>query len=227
MKGILAGAVTLFLGMTLAPGSVSAQELADFDYENLSFRGFSLEGGYIWPSRVDPTHTLGLRVDLGYLGPGLRIVPGVSYWSSSMKVSEVREFETKLDALIRSQVSPSPDWTGTDLGTVDWSDLVLSLDGHFVWAVPYDLLTYAGLGVSAHLMNGDGTAISGTFVEDLLDTVTAGFNLHGGLEYPLTNWARLYGSARYEVLEDLRYLELRGGLQFMVGGYLPEEERSR
>jgi hypothetical protein len=29
---------------------------------------------------------------------------------------------------------------------------------------------------------------------------------------------RLYGSAKYEILDDLNYFELRGGLQFMFGG---------
>jgi hypothetical protein len=227
MKGTLSTACALALGMALAPLTASGQELADFDYENLTFRGFSLESGYIWPTRVDPTHTLGLRVDLGYLGPGLRIVPGVAYWSSSLDAQEVAELEGKLDGLIRSQVTPSPDWMGTDLGIVDWSDLVLSLDGHFVWAIPFDLLSYVGMGVSAHIMNGDGTAISGTFVEDLLDTVTAGVNVHAGLEYPLADWFRLYSSARYEVLEDLRYTELRFGGQIMVRAPMPEEERSR
>ena len=227
MKGILVGTLALFSVVALAPSVSYGQELADFDYENLSFRGFSLESGYIWPSRVEPAYTLGMRVDLGYLGPGLRIVPGVAYWSSSLKTAEVAELEGRLDQLILSQVDPLSGWTGTDLGVIDWSDLVLSLDGHFVWAIPFDLLSYAGAGVSAHIMNGDGAAISGTFVEDLLDTVTAGVNVHGGLEYPWTDWLRLYGSARYEFLEDLRYGELRMGAQIMVGSSMPEEGRSR
>ena len=227
MKGTLAGALALSLGMALMPSSGSGQELADFDYENLAFRGFSLEGGYLWPTRVDPTYSMGLRLDLGYLGPGLRIVPGISYWSSRMNASEVAELEDKVDALILGEVAPSPSWMGTNLGIIDWSDLVLSLDGHFVWAIPFDLLSYAGAGISAHIMNGEGAAISGTFVEDLLDTVTAGINVHAGLEYPLSDWFRMYGMARYEILEDLRYTELRMGGQIMVGPSMPEEDRSR
>ena len=227
MKGTLAGALALSLGMALMPSNASGQELADFDYENLAFRGFSLEGGYLWPTRVDPTYSMGLRLDLGYLGPGLRIVPGISYWSSSMNASEVAELEDKVNALILGEVAPSPSWMGTNLGIIDWSDLVLSLDGHFVWAIPFDLLSYAGAGVSAHIMNGEGAAISGTFVEDLLDTVTAGINVHAGLEYPFSDWFRFYGMARYEILEDLRYTELRMGGQIMVGPSMPEEDRSR
>ena len=81
--------------------------------------------------------------------------------------------------------------------------------------------------MSLHIMNGDGEAISGTFVEDLLDSVKPGFNLHGGLEYPLSDGFRLYGAARYELMEDLRYLELRFGGQIMLSGPASGEERSR
>jgi hypothetical protein len=151
----------------------------------------------------------------------------VAYWSSDLKGSEVAELEEKLDQLLAAQAPAGTALPGTDLGTIQWSDLVLSLDAHFVWAIPFDLLSFAGAGVSAHIMNGDGVAIDGTFVEDLLDTVTAGVNVHGGLEYPLNNWFRLYGAARYEVLEDLRYPELRMGGQIMVGQSMPEEERNR
>jgi hypothetical protein len=101
------------------------------------------------------------------------------------------------------------------------------MDGHFVWSIPLDLLTFAGGGMSLHFMNGDGKAIRGTFVEDLLDSVKPGFNLHGGLEYPMFDGFRLYGVARYEMMEDLRYLELRIGGQIMLTGPASGEERSR
>ena len=39
-------------------------------------------------------------MDLGYLGPGLRIIPGISYWSSTMKEGEVAELETKIRDLV-------------------------------------------------------------------------------------------------------------------------------
>ncbi len=223
MKGRLFGTLALAAGLSVLPVSLSAQGLAEYDYENLSFRGFSLEGGHIWPNRVDPTYTVGLRVDMGYLGPGLRIVPSVSYWSSNLEDSEVAALERRVDELILQELDPGADWGGADLGTIDWSDLVLGLDGHWVWAVPYDLLYFAGGGLSVHIMNGEGDAVEGTFVEDLLDTVAAGINFHTGLEYPFSQRFRGYGQARYEVLEDLRYLEFRMGLQIMTGPSMPDE----
>jgi hypothetical protein len=114
-----------------------------------------------------------------------------------------------------------------DLGSIDWSDFILSLDGHFVWAIPFNLLSYAGAGASLHVMNGDGEAISGTFVEDLLDSVVPGFNVHGGLEIPVSDQFRLYGLARYELMEDLRYFEVRVGGQIMLTDPAPGEVRNR
>lgn len=226
MKGLLVGIIGLALSLCFVPSHLSGQGLEEYDYENLAFRGFSLEGGYLWPTRVDPTYSVGLRLDLGYLGPGLRIVPGISYWSSSFKTSEVNKLENTVDELILEQVAPGPGWSGADLGTIDWSDLALSLDAHLVWAIPYDFLFFAGAGASVHIMNGEGSAISGTFVEDLLDTVAPGLNVHAGLEYPFSDLFRFYGETRYEVMEDLRYMELRIGGQIMVGPSMPGETRA-
>lgn len=209
----------------VTPSAASAQGLADFDYENLSFRGFAPEWGYIWPSRVEPTQTFGIRMDLGYLGPGLRILPGLTYWKSDFKAGEIRTLEERVASLIVSQTDgPAPT---VDLGRIDWSDIALSLDGQIVWRVPYDVLTFLGAGAAVHLLNGNGTAINGTFVEDLLDSVTAGFNLHGGAEYPVWPKLRLTGQARYEVMGDLQYFGVRFGVQFMLGPSAPGEERSR
>lgn len=210
-------------GMLLTASSGAAQELADFDYENLTFRGFGAEWGYIWPDRVEPTQSFGVRMDLGYLGPGLRIVPSVHYWTSTFKASEVQELEDRVESLIVDQTGDPPP--SVDLGVIDWSDLSLAVDAQVVWRVPYGVLTFAGLGVGAHVLNGAGNAIDDTFIEDLLDSVAAGFNVHGGLELPVSPRLRLDAQARYEVMGDLRYAQIRLGGQFMIGAPAPGEER--
>ncbi len=221
-------ALAVFLGLVFFAGEANGQSsLADYDYENLSFRGFALETGYIWPTKAVATNTLGLRVDLGYLGPGLRLIPGVAYWSSDMKEREVQRLERNINDLVDDPQEPIPDFTGVDLGTINYSDLILSMDAHFVWSIPLDLLTFAGGGMSLHIMDGDGEFIKRTFVEDLLDSVKPGFNLHGGLEYPLSDAFRVYGEGRYELMEDLRYFEARFGLQIMLTGPAAGEERTR
>ena len=195
-----------------------AQELADFDYENLVFRGVGLEWGYLWPDKVEPTPSYGVRVDMGYLGPGLRITPSVTYWSSRMKRSEVAQLESRVNSLIVGAPSVA-------LGPIDRSDVALALDAHVVWRVPYGILTFAGLGASVHFLNGDGVAIDDTFIEDLLDSVSAGLGLQVGVEYPLNNRFRIYTSGRLELLEDIRYSAIRAGLQIHRGSPAPGEER--
>jgi hypothetical protein len=144
-----------------------------------------------------------------------------------MKHSEVRCLEGNVDDLIEGQLDPGTEFSGVDLGSIEYSDFILSMDGHFVWSIPMDFLTFAGGGMSLHIMDGDGESIAGTFVEDLLDSVKPGFNVHGGLEYPLADGFRLYGEARYELMEDLRYFELRFGGQIMLSGPAAGEERTR
>ena len=211
-------------GLFALGGSAAAQDVADIDYAHLSLRGVGLEVGYIWPNRVEPTETYTLRFDLGYAGPGLRIAPSITYMSSRLEGREIMEFEDRVRDLVAAQnsgVRPS-----LDLGTIEYTDIAITVDAHVVWELPRDLLTFGGLGVSAHVIDGDGAVIAGTFVEDLLDSVDPGFNLHLGTEFPLTKRLRIYGSGRYEVMPDLQYFQVRGGLQFMIGPNAPGEGRN-
>lgn len=214
----------LVAGLLLgAAAPAAAQELADFDYENLSFRGLGLFGGFIFPDAVESTESFGLRADLGFLGPGLRIVPRIGYWSSELQDDEIQELEQSVERLIERQDGPPA--TPVDLGVIDRSDLFLGLDGHVVWDTGLGFLSYAGAGASVHFMNGSGEAVDDTFVEDLLDSVTAGFNLHAGLEYPLGDRVSVTGEGRFEVLGDLLYGGVNLGLTFFTGQALPGVQR--
>lgn len=205
------------------PVIASAQDIADIDYEHLSFRGFGLEVGHLWPDRLDDAWSYGIRFDMGYAGPGLRVLPSVTYTSTQLLDEEVAEFGDRIAQLVATQTGgPAPD---LDLGIIEYRDITLGLDAQIVWEVPFDLLTYGGLGVAAHFVDGDGPAIDGTFVENLLDSVEPGFNLHVGAEYPVTNGMRLYTVGRYELMPDHRYFQVRVGWQFMTGPNAPGEGR--
>jgi hypothetical protein len=219
------GVAVLTVGIlsTLSTPAV-AQDIADIDYEHLSFRALAPEWGYLWPNRIEPAQSLGVRVDMGYMGPGLRVVPSITYWSSRWKNDEVVEFSERVARLVAEQTGgPAPN---LDLGRIDYSDLIIGLDAQVVWEVPFDLLTFGGLGVAAHIVDGDGPAIDGTFVEDLIDSVEPGFNLHVGAEYPVTERMRVYTVGRYEVMPDLQYVQIRIGWQFMFAPNAPGEGRN-
>lgn len=209
--------------MVLPGAAVAGQDIADIDYEHLAFRGIGFEVGYLWPDRLEPTESYGLRFDFGYAGPGLRVVPSATYWSSPLESREIIELADRVSELVAEQTGgPAP---ALDLGTIDYTDIALGVDVHVVWELPLDVLTFGGFGVTAHVIDGKGDAIAGTFVEDLIDSVEPGFNLQIGTEYPITNSLRIYTSGRYEVMPDLRYFHIRSGFQFMIGPNAPGEGR--
>lgn len=197
-----------------APQGLFAQTLADYDYDELSFRGIGLDWGLVWPNKVEATDAWGLRIDLGFLGPAVRIVPSITYWSGDMKESELVGFAdalNELPALRDAGVVIDAD----DLGNVEWGDLALSIDAQGVFTLPGDVITFAGAGMGLHVLNGRGNTIADTFVEDLLDTVAAGFAVMGGVEYEPVRGLRLYSEARYAMTSDVRYPQVRFGGAFM------------
>lgn len=208
-RGILAAV------MVLAPAGAGAQGLADYDYENLTFRGIGFDIGYIWPTKVESTPTYSVRLDLGFLGPAVRVSPSLTYWSSHMETQELDRLAERL-----SNLPPLVDRgvviQAADLGRVEWSDVALQLDAHFVWTTPFDAYTYVGAGVGVHAMNGRGEAIENTFIEDLLDSTTAGMALMAGIELEPTARFRIYGEARYTLVSDVRYPGVRVGGALML-----------
>ena len=206
-------ALVAAVGLTLVQRA-QAQSIADYDYENLSFRGIGLDVGRIWPNKVKSTETFALRADLGFLGPDVRIIPSVGYWNSTFKASEIRRFATQLNRLPALQ-NRADTLSAADLGKIDWSDFSLTIDAQFVWTIPGGIFTYAGLGAGLHAMNGKGDVISNTIWEDLLDSVSAGGAIMGGAEIPLSK-LRLFGEVRYTLLSDIRYPGLRVGGMYML-----------
>jgi opacity protein-like surface antigen len=207
----------LILGLALAAPAMTgtaapaaAQTLADYDYENLAFRGVGVDFGHIWADKVQNTAMYSVRIDLGYLGPGVRIIPSISYWSSEFTLEHLDRLAERISEAAGVQFS------GEDLGRIRWSDISLSIDGHFVWNTPARVLTWVGAGFGLHALNGQGEAIRATFVEDLLDAISASLAPLAGLEFEPFDRLRVYGEGRYTIMNSIQYLSVRGGLQFML-----------
>lgn len=201
-----------------ALGSTSpaaAQTLADYDYEYLRFRGIGVDMGYIWPNRIAPTEQYGVRLDLGYLGPGVRVIPSISYWRSQFTTQELEDLAFQINQ------QPGASVSADALGPIQWSDLSFSVDGHFVWNTPLNLMTYVGAGLGFHALNGQGAAIDDTLVEDLLDAISAGASGIAGVEVQPTRRFRLYAEGRYTAMNSIQYITARAGLQFMFGSGEP------
>jgi hypothetical protein len=64
-------------------------------------------------------------------------------------------------------------------------------------------------------MNGQGEAIEGTFIEDLMDAIGAGVSVMTGLEFQPIDRLRVYGEGRFTAINSMQYLSAKAGLQFM------------
>jgi hypothetical protein len=201
--------------LLLVPAMARAQSLADYDYENLTFRGIGLDYGFIWPNKVEPTSVFSLRLDLGYLGPAVRITPVLSYWSSHLRARELERMADRLSNL-PVLLDKGVVLSAADLGRVEWSDLVLGIDSHLVWTAPLEILTFVGVGASLHALNGRGNLIDDTFIEDLLDSTAAGVAILAGVEMQPVDRLRVYGEARYTLASSIRYPSLRIGGAVML-----------
>ncbi|HEX6590309.1 MAG TPA: hypothetical protein VF039_14985 [Longimicrobiales bacterium] len=200
------------IGLLLGAAPVRAQQvdLADYDYENLQFRGIGMDMGRMWPSNLEVTTPVRLRIDLGYLGPGVRIVPSIAWWQSDVEEGEISAFEEQLEE--SNGLPPG----SVELGEIELSDLALQLDAHFVWTTPIDLLVYLGAGAGLHMLNAQGEDIDDTFIEDLFDSVLPGVTALAGLEYALVDRVRVYGEAHFTIVSDILSPGLRVGAAIML-----------
>lgn len=190
------------------PSAAAAQQWEEYDYENLAFRGIGVDVGYVLASRTDPALALTARADLGLLGPNVRVAPSMTFWSTQLREREVRGLANQLAGVCERN---GTSCSGLDLGDVRISDLSLNLDAHYLWTTPLGIEPYAGVGGAIHLLNGQGDFIDDTFVEDLLDAISPGVNLVGGLELPLGRSLRLVLEGRGALAGDARYLGVSFG----------------
>ncbi|MDX1674823.1 MAG: hypothetical protein R3314_08525 [Longimicrobiales bacterium] len=207
IPGLVLGLATALLAGS--PAAADGQTLADYDYDQLTFRGVALGGGYLWSDRIEDTEHYTVRLDLGYLGPGVRIAPAISYWSSEVAGPEIEALAAQLGQRTGTTIDPAR------LGPIEWSDLSLSVDGQFVWSTPLGILTYIGTGLGLHALNGQGPAVDDTFVEDLLDDITVGVNGIVGVELETSDRLRVFLEGRYTAMNSLRFGAIRGGVQLM------------
>lgn len=214
-RGLRPRLALVVCALTLAPGNVRAQELADYDYENLAFRGIGADVGRIWPSNLDPATTYRIRIDLGYLGPGVRIVPSIGYWKSRVEQSEIEAFERQLE---------ERGATGVNLGEIELSDLTMQVDAHFVWTTPVRVLMYVGAGAGLHMLNGQGRDIDDTFIEDLFDSIMPGVSAIAGAEYAIVDRVRVYGEGHFTIVSDILNPGLRAGVAVMFPAQIRGED---
>ena len=200
---LLAAAAAAF-----AAAPAQAQDMADYDYANLVLSGIGAHVSWVMPAHTSPALGLNVRADLGLLGPNVRISPGLTFWASELRDTEVARIEERIEAACDRGGVPCP---GIELGEVEISDLSIDVDAHFLFTTDFGIEPYAGAGVSLHLLNGSGDFIDDTYVEELLDAIAPGLSLIGGVEVPMTRNLRLMGEARGVLTGNVRYLSVGVG----------------
>lgn len=201
------GGLAILVGLALA-APVGAQGLEEYDYANLGFRGFGIEALYVNPSQNEGTLGIGARLDLGFLGPNVRVSPRFGYWKADVEASQVAELEDQLEI-----ASGLPEGT-ISLGDIERSAYVIGTD--FQWTAPDGRVSpYIGVGLDVYILNDDGEAILNTFLDDLV--ITAGVSAAIGTRVALSNAWRAYGEVRGAAVTDASGLGFATGLMIVTG----------
>lgn len=185
-----------------------------FGVDSLAFRGVAADGGVIWPLRMQSATVINLRADMGPVSPRVRIVPIMSFWTSRFHDGEVRRLARQIEKVCAAQ--HGTDCPSLDLGKVRVSDLSLGVDVQAAARRHGTLRPYVALGGAIHLLNGQGDAIDGTFVEGLLDAIAPGLDAAAGLELPLGNALRLFTEGRAVLGSDMRYAGITIGASWRM-----------
>jgi hypothetical protein len=194
------------LGSLSGAPRAAGQNLEEYDYEHLGFRAIGVDFVYADAKDAEGTAGFGVRVDLGFLGPYIRVIPRFAYWSANIEEKAVSEFEENLEDFC----VPPGDCT-IDVGTLKRDYWVIGLD--FQWTLPEPAFApYLGVGVDAYILNDSGDAISGTFLDDAV--VTAGLSVVGGLELDIKDHLRLYADARGTLVTSASNVAVYAGVAY-------------
>jgi len=196
------------------PDRLSAQGfLSQFSYDNLKPSALQLDLGPVGGNNIRGTLTGGLRLDYGFIAPHVRVLLGVSYYKADFSSAARARFEQRLKSVV---IDPSADDT-IRLGRITWSDVTGDVDLQYVLPQGRAVITYLGIGLGAHIRHGSGPAINGTFVQDALNSITAGLNGTIGAEVGANRW-RFTLEARGVLSSGVSTGSLRSGVMYRWAG---------
>jgi len=185
--------------------------LSKFSYDNLKPSGLQLDLGPVGGNNIRGTLTGGLRLDYGFIAPHVRVLLGVSYYKADFSSAARTRFEQRLDSIVNPGTNDA-----INLGRIRWSDVTGDVDLQYVLS-GRSVTTYLGIGLGAHIRHGSGPAINGTFVQDALNSVTAGLNGTIGTEVGARRW-RFTLEARGVLSSGVSTASLRSGVMYRWAG---------
>jgi hypothetical protein len=202
-------AIAIVTGLLLvsASGAARGQALEDYDYTNLGFKAFGVEATWVDPSQNESTVGVGIRIDLGFLGPYIRIVPRAAWWNAKVTDASVRELEQQLE-----EVSDLPPGS-IRLGTLERTSWILGADAQ--WTLHDAVFApYLGVGLELYFLDNDGDAIKDTFLDNMV--ITAGISGLIGAELNITSHWRVYSELRGTLVTDASNVAVALGLAYRL-----------
>ncbi len=203
--------VAMLVSSRRAFAQQSLVELLGID--KLQFRALGAQMGRVDPSQVDPTNVYAITADYGEIAPHWRVVFGVSYWESHLSDRVVQTFVDSLNANI---TDPTGD-ARIARSRVSVYDVAFSAAARWMPTGNTLLRPYTDLGLAGHVINAEGKLIQGTFVENALDQIAAGFFGAVGMQVRPYGRLALEGQARADLLSGFRSAQIRAGLTYELG----------
>jgi hypothetical protein len=195
----------LVVGTLLGAGDAVAQNLEEYDYENLGLRALGVD--VVWANAKDAKGAVGfgVRADLGFLGPYVRVVPRFAFWKADIEDESVARFERNLEALC------NPPGCSIDLGELRRDYYIVGFDLQWTLA-DRTLAPYLGAGADLYILNDSGPAIKGTFLDDVV--VTAGLSGVAGLQFDTGKHLRLYADVRGTLVTSASNVAVYAGIAY-------------
>ena len=191
--------------------------LQRFNIDKLRLTRLGGSVGAVKPTQVRRSLSYSVHADYGNIAERWRVVFSATYWGSRYSDETLKTFADTLRKVIRD----TTDDYQLQLGRVDISDIALGTE--LRWSAPARLggwlRPYLGGGLAAHVVNAEGRAISGTFVERALDNITAGVIGTAGVDATILPHFSVGMQARYDLLSGARFGSIRLG-----GSYLFDPE---
>ena len=182
-------------------------ERLNLDKLKLAALGTSV--GPVAPTGTVPTIAYSLHADYGEISPNWRVVFTATYWDTRYKADVVKRLENKL----RESIVDTTRTAAFVIGRIKVSDIAVG--GDLRWTPRAGAIRpYVGGGVLAHVVNVEGKAIEGTFVESALDNIAAGFSAVAGVDVTFARHLAVGVQGRYDLTSGVRYGSLRA-----VGSY--------
>lgn len=189
-----------------------------FAPDQLRLTAVGASAGYALPDQSRGAMLYAVHADYGEIAPNVRVLFGVSYWTSRIRDDAVEA----LARAVGDAAGAPPGAPPVRLGRVRTSDVSLNADlrwrpGAFRGArLPLGIRPWVSGGGGVHLLDVQGAPITGTFVERALDGVSFGIAGALGADLTLLPTVHLTAQGRYDLFHGAHFASARAGASYVL-----------